>query len=108
MVSSKEQVIVQEGQLRDYELIIIISPQVPEESLEPVLDNISQFITGKGGVIEKMDRWGKKKLAYPLKHFIEGNFVLATFKMNPASSRELEKQLRLTEEVLRHMLVRLG
>jgi len=97
---------VEEVGLRDYELTIIISPEVEDEKLDTAIDNISQFITEKGGVISGMDRWGKRKLAYPIKHFMEGNYVLAQFKLEPTLGKELEAKLHISEEILRHLLIK--
>jgi len=96
----------EESQLRDYELIVVISPEVAEERFEAVLDNIKRFITARGGVVSDVQQWGKRKLAYPIKHHIEGNYVLTQFKMKPESGKELEANLRISEEVLRHLLVK--
>jgi small subunit ribosomal protein S6 len=93
--------------LRDYELVIIISPQLSEDSYEAAIDKINRFITGKGGNIVDTQRWGKRKLAYSIKHFNEGNYVLLKFKMKPAFSRELEANLRISEDVIRHLLVKM-
>jgi small subunit ribosomal protein S6 len=93
--------------LRDYELIVIISPEVPEEEVPTNIDKIGEFITSKGGSITQVDRWGKRRLAYPIKHFKEGNYVLTKFKIEPAMTAELEVNLRISEKILRHMLVRL-
>ena len=94
-------------QLRDYELVLVISPEVTEEEFEATIDNVSRFITGKGGIISDIERWGKKRLAYPISHFVEGSYVLTRFKLGPAFGKELESNLRISEEVLRHLLIRL-
>ena len=104
-----EQVATEQGeQLPDYELTLVISPEVAEEKFEATLDNVSRFISGKGGSVSNVERWGKKRLAYPIKHFVEGSYVLTRFKMKPAFGKELEANLRLAEEVLRHLLIRVG
>jgi small subunit ribosomal protein S6 len=94
--------------LRDYELIVIVSPDVPEEELPIHLDKISEFITNKGGSVTEVERWGKRKLAYPITHFREGNYVLTRFKLEPGTTAELEANLRISEKILRHLLIRLG
>ncbi len=99
---------VEGEQLRDYELVLVISPEVGEEQFDAVVDNVSQFIAGKGGVISDVERWGKRRLAYPIRHFEEGSYALARFKLKPALSKELEANLRISEEVLRHLLVKLS
>ena len=91
--------------LRNYELVLIVSPQLNDESFDATIDKYSRFITGKGGTVEDTQRWGKRKLAYPIKHFGEGNYVLFKFRMKPAVSRELEANLRISEEIVRHLLV---
>ncbi|MFC1954592.1 30S ribosomal protein S6 [Chloroflexota bacterium] len=93
--------------LRDYELVLVISPEVTEERFEAIIDNVSQFVTGKGGVITNTDRWGKRSLAYPIKHNVDGNYVLARFKMMPVFGKELESNLRISSEVLRHLLIKM-
>ena len=104
-----EQVATEEKkQLRDYEMVLVISPEATEEELEARVNSVSQYVTDKGGVISDIERWGKKKLAYPIKHFVEGSYVLAKFKLEPMFGRELEANLRISDEVLRHLLIRLS
>ncbi len=90
-----------------YEMVVIISPDVTDEALEPMVEGLKQFITGKGGEVTEVTRWGKKKLAYTIKHAIEGHYVLFRFKLNPASNRELENNLKISEKVLRYLLIKL-
>ncbi len=99
---------VEDEHLRDYELVLIISPEVLEEKFDAVIDNVSQFITGKGGIISDVEQWGKRRLAYPIKHFEEGSYVLSRFKLKPALSKELEANLQISEEILRHLLIKLS
>jgi len=99
---------VEDKQLRDYELVLIFNPEVAGEKLDAAIDNVSQFIAGKNGVISDIEQWGKRRLAYPIQHFTEGSYVLIRFKLKPALGKELEANLRISEEVLRHLLVRLS
>lgn len=94
--------------MRDYELIVIISPDVGEEDIPSTIDKVSGFITSRGGDITEVDHWGKRKLAYPIDRFREGNYVLSRFKFEPGMAAELEANLKISEEILRHLLVRLG
>jgi len=104
----KETTIPQEDKkLHDYELVVIISPELMEEAVDGVMGRISKFITESGGSVANIEQWGKKKLAYPIKHFTEGSYVLARFKMKPTLSKELEASLQISEEVFRHLLIRL-
>ncbi len=95
-------------QLRDYELMLIIKPELAEQESQATIDSVSRFVTDKGGSISDVEQRGKRKLAYPIKHFVEGNYVLAKFKMKPASGKELEANLRISENILRYLLIKLG
>ena len=107
-VRKKEVVKVEDKRLNDYELVFIVSPEIVDEALESKIDGVSQFITGRDGVISDVERWGKKKLAYPLGRFLEGNYVLTRFKISPARCKELEANLKISEEILRHLLIKLS
>ncbi len=94
--------------MRDYELVYIVTPEVADDELDKTVEKVNQFITGHGGSIDKIDRWGRRKLAYPIKDRREGNYVLTHFKFDPKDTTELESDLRISEDVLRHLLVKLG
>ncbi len=104
----KEVAKAEEEALRDYELVLIISPEVNEEEFEATLSSVSQFINGNGGAVSHVEQWGKRKLAYPIEHFMEGSYVLTRLKIRPTLSKELEAKLEISEEVLRHLLIRLS
>ena len=104
----KEETKAEVERLQDYELVLVVSPEVGEDALETVLKNVSQFITGKGGVISEEERWGKRKLAYPIKRSLEGNYVLTRCKMKPTWAKELDANLNISEDVLRHLLLKVG
>ena len=106
MVTEKV-LIKKEDKLCSYEMVVIISPQVLDEQLETVINNISNSITAKGGAVSEIVRWGKRNLAYPIRHFYSGTYILAKFTLKPGFSKELENQLKITEPVLRHLLVKL-
>jgi small subunit ribosomal protein S6 len=97
-----------DSRLQEYELVYIIRPDAAEEAIETRIDGINQYITGREGVISETQKWGKKKLAYPIKHFLEGNYILTRFQMSPSQCKELENNLKISEEVLRHLLVKAG
>ena len=96
-----------EARLCNYEMVVVISPEVVDEQLESVINNISGFITGMGGTVPEVERWGKRNLAYPIKHFVSGTYILARFTLKPAACKELENSLKISEQVLRHLLVKL-
>ena len=105
--ASEKALTAKDEQLRDYELVLIISPEVVGEVLDTTIDNIGQFITGKGGIISSVEQWGKRRLAYPIKHFMEGNYVLTRLRLKSALNKELEAKLQISEEILRHLLIKL-
>jgi small subunit ribosomal protein S6 len=104
----EKETVVGDKKLQDYELVYILIPDLAEDALETRINNISQFITSREGVITDVQKWGKKKLAYPIKHFLEGNYILAKFQMKPSRAKELEANLRISEEVIRHLLIKAG
>ena len=108
MARKKTEPKVEDKRLKEYELIYIVSPEMTDEALETRINSITQFITGKEGVIDGVDKWGKKRLAYPINHFFEGNYVLTKFKMSPARCKELDANLRISEEIIRHLLIKVG
>ncbi|OGN94572.1 MAG: 30S ribosomal protein S6 [Chloroflexi bacterium RBG_13_51_18] len=79
-----------------------------DEALEARINSVSEFITGREGTIDGVDKWGKKKLAYPIKHHLEGHYILTRFKMSTAKCKELEANLRISEDVVRHLLINVG
>jgi len=93
--------------LNDYELIFILKPDLGDEKTEAVTENIQKLITNQGGVISEVQKWGKRRLAYQIKHFGEGYYVLVKCQMKPDTNKELEANLRISEDVLRHLLVKL-
>ena len=105
---AKEVVKVEEELLRDYELVLVISPEVSEEGLESTLNNITQLMNGNGGAVSHVERWGKRRLAYSIERFTEANYVLTRFKMRPMLTKDLEAKLQISAEILRHLLIKLS
>ena len=91
--------------MRDYELVAIISPELDEEGVSEIIDKVSRSIDSRGGVVEGVDKWGMRKLAYPMKKFMEANYVLARFKLMPKSVKELEAEISALGGVLRYLVV---
>lgn len=104
---TKENTVTEESKLRHYELVVIIRPEVADDAVDGIVDDISKLISRNGGAVDEVDRWGKRKLAYPIKRLLEGYYVLFRCKMKPSSGKGLEASLRISEEVLRHLLVKL-
>lgn len=94
--------------MRYYELMLVVSPQVDDEGLAATLDRVNRYVSDRGGSVVRQEQWGRlRRLAYPIRNFNEGNYVLTHLEMDPQDTRELEASLHLTEEVLRHLLIRI-
>ena len=93
--------------MRQYELIVIMSPQVPDDELSDAIDRlIRRPVEERGGEVQDVNHWGRRKLAYPIQRQLEGNYVLTQLRLDPQQSKELEQRLVISEEIMRHLLVR--
>lgn len=90
--------------MKAYELMYIIQPG-EEELINATIEKFDNLIKNNGGVIEKTDRWGKKRLAYEIKDFTEGYYVLVNFNAEPKTVQEVERVMKITDEVIRHLLI---
>ena len=104
----KQTVVVKETKSQDYELVYIIQPELEDDSVESKIDGVSQFISSNNGSVSEVERWGKKKLAYPIRHFLEGSYVLTRFALSPTRCKELEANLKISEDILRHLLIKVS
>jgi len=91
--------------MREYELVLIIHPDLDEASFNEIVERVSGWITEDGGEIIKTDVWGKRQLAYPIRKLNEGQYVLLQTKMNAQFGTTIERNLRYMETVLRYMLI---
>ncbi len=89
-------------------MVTVISPEIDEEKASEVTDKVSRFISERGGVVEETKQWGRKKLAYPIKRFMEADYTLTLFKLEPKLLKEFEATLRTSGEILRHLVVKVG
>lgn len=90
--------------LKEYELLYIVSPRVPVDDVPSAIDRVSALITSSGGEVLSVDNWGRRRMAYPIKHYFEGTYVLTTLRIEPAAAAPLEAALIISEEVIRHLL----
>jgi small subunit ribosomal protein S6 len=94
--------------LHRYELVVIITPQITDDEMPDAVDRlVKRPVESQGGVCQEVNVWGRRKLAYPVRSHQEGNYVLTNLELEPAKARELEQGLLISEEVIRHLLVRL-
>jgi small subunit ribosomal protein S6 len=92
--------------LRDYEVLYIVRADLDDDKVQDAVKRVNTLIERSGGTIERTNLWGKRKLAYEVKHQKEGSYVLQDFQLSPERVPELEAGLKITEEVLRHLVVR--
>lgn len=94
--------------MRIYELIFILKPGMPDEDVDAIVEQFSGIITEGGGVINKTDRWGKRKLAYKVRGQREGYYVLIDYSVesNSGLSKEVERRLRVVDDVIKYLTVR--
>jgi small subunit ribosomal protein S6 len=92
--------------LREYEVLYIVRADLDDDKVQDAVKRVNTLIERSGGKIERTNLWGKRKLAYEVKHQKEGSYVLQDFQLDPDRVPELESALKITEEVLRHLIVR--
>jgi small subunit ribosomal protein S6 len=90
----------------NYELVYIISPNTTEADIPKISGKVSEYITKVGGSVTEVVQWGKKKLAYPIGKFGEGNYILTRVEIEPAVVKEFETSLKLSSDIIRHLLIR--
>ncbi len=93
--------------MRNYELSFIVSPEVEEEALEDTVDAVKKFVVAGGGQVTNTDIWGRRRLAYPIRKHTEGYYVVLQAQIPLEVLPELERNLKLSEDVIRYLLVRL-
>jgi small subunit ribosomal protein S6 len=87
-------------------LVVILRPEITDEDLPSAIERVQQFITDRGGEVKDTDRWGRRKLAYPIKSCMEGTYVVSQLNMEPRDAHEFEGNLRLNDQVIRHLLIK--
>lgn len=92
--------------MRQYELMIILDPEVDERTVAPSLDKLLAVVKTGGGEIDKVDIWGKRRLAYDINKRSEGIYAVVNMTATPELAKELDRQLGLNESVLRTKLIR--
>ncbi len=91
--------------MRQYELVFIVQPLVDEDGLNALVARVQQYIEREGGQVTKIEPWGLRRLAYPIQDYWEGQYVLIRFGMEPLNVNTFDRGLRLTEGIIRHLIV---
>jgi small subunit ribosomal protein S6 len=93
--------------VRSYEMVFIVHPDLDGDELDGVVSDVEELIERNNGKMTKVEPWGLRKLAYPIKKQQEGRYFLMVFDLEPENITEMERVLKLTEPVIRHLIVRL-
>lgn len=92
--------------MRDYEITYIIDPALEEEQVNALVDRFSALVTTNGGEVAGIDRWEKRRLAYEINGKREGLYVVMTVRTTPQVMAEMDRQMRITEGIIRHIIIR--
>jgi small subunit ribosomal protein S6 len=92
--------------LRAYEVMVILDPDLEERTVQPSLDTYLNVVRNDGGTIENIDIWGRRRFAYEIDKRVEGIYAVVTLNAEPATVKELDRQLTLNESVLRTKVIR--
>jgi len=91
--------------MRNYEMMSIVRPDLDEEKVAAVIEKFSALITNNGGELTSVDKWGKRRLAYEINDYREGIYVLVNFKGVAGTAQELDRVMKITDEILRFMIL---
>ena len=91
---------------RDYELGFILNPEVSEEQTSAIMERIEKIVKNYDGQVVKVNQWGRRRLAYPIEHHRDGNYVFIDMILTPETVLELDRTLKVSEEVMRHIVKR--
>lgn len=93
--------------LRDYEIMLILPPDLEEEAASSATERVRSYVTSRGGEIHSFELWGRRRLAYRIERYQEGVYHVGRFSLAPEQAVELDRSLRLNEQILRHLIVRI-
>jgi small subunit ribosomal protein S6 len=93
--------------MRVYEELFIVKPDAPEEEVDGFIEQMKTVITGGKGNVDKVDKWGVRKLAYRVQKYAEGNYVLIQFSSSPGLVHEVERRMRVSDLVIKFITVRI-
>lgn len=93
--------------MRIYEELFIVKPDAPEEEVDAYIGQVKDLIAGGKGTVDKVDKWGVRKLAYRVQKYGEGNYILVQFSAGPELVKEVERRMRVTDLVIKFITVRI-
>ncbi len=92
--------------MRHYELMVILNPDLEEKTVAPALDQFLGVVRDGGGTVEKVDIWGRRRLAYEIQKKSEGIYAVITMQANPVDVKELDRQFSINESIMRTKVIR--
>ena len=92
--------------MNKYEVVYIIDPAVEDEARKALINRFNELITGNGGSVDKVEEWGKKRLAYAINYKTEGYYVLVNFQAEAELPKELERNLQISDSVIRYQVIK--
>ena len=92
--------------MNKYEVVYIIDPAVEDEARKALINRFNELITGNGGSVDKVEEWGKKRLAYAIDYKTEGYYVLVNFQAEAELPKELERNLQISDSVIRYQVIK--
>ncbi len=95
------------ARLRDYELMTIFKPDLEEADLQAAVERLNGLITARGGEIASSDAWGRRRMAYTIEDYRDGIYTVTKLQMDPKAADELERTLKLNDQIIRYLLIRL-
>ena len=92
--------------MNKYEVLYIVNASLDDAAKEATIEKYSVLVTANGGEVESVDKWGVKKFAYPIDYKNEGYYVLMNFTANPDLPAEMERQMKISDDIIRYMVIR--
>ena len=91
---------------RDYELVMVLTPEASDEEAAAAVERVAEYITEHGGSVSEQEGWGVRRLAYPIRRYQEGNYMLTQFQLDSKEVGELGRRLNASQDVLTHLVTK--
>ncbi len=93
--------------MRNYELVMLVSPEIADDQVNTVVEKVTSYVTTHGGKVAEVKPWGRRRLAYHIGNFQEASYVQANFALDPKDAKQLQGDLQISEQVIRHLMLTL-
>lgn len=92
--------------VREYEVVVVLSPEATEEEMSATMESVEGFVSGHGGEVAERNSWGLKRLAFPVEKFHEGNYFLSKFSLAPAHIIEMNRIMKASRDIMRFLVTK--